>query len=113
MPGPWKAWKTRQRFPTLPTAPWKSLHRDFHIPTAPIPVLTFSTTKNETCSRLRRSHLRSWYPPCHAAVLPDTFDQAMSRGGVGNDGDCSTYVGCRRERAGLSIFQSGNEPENQ
>jgi len=24
MPGPWKPWKTRQRFPTAPTAPWKS-----------------------------------------------------------------------------------------
>src|ERR671918_2333700 len=24
MPGPWKAWKTKPRFSTLPTAPWKS-----------------------------------------------------------------------------------------
>lgn len=24
MPGPWKPWKTRQRFPTASTAPWKS-----------------------------------------------------------------------------------------
>jgi hypothetical protein len=24
MPGPWKTWKTRRRFPTFPTAPWKS-----------------------------------------------------------------------------------------
>jgi hypothetical protein len=31
---PWKAWKTKTRFSTLPTAPWKSL-RDSHIPTAP------------------------------------------------------------------------------
>jgi len=27
MPGPWKAWKTESRFPTLPTAPWKSRRR--------------------------------------------------------------------------------------
>src|SRR5437016_1064514 len=24
MPGPWKEWKTKPRFSTLPTAPWKS-----------------------------------------------------------------------------------------
>ena len=24
MPGPWKPWKTKLRFPTVPTAPWKS-----------------------------------------------------------------------------------------
>src|SRR5579862_1911721 len=24
MPGPWKAWKTKLRFPPLPPAPWKS-----------------------------------------------------------------------------------------
>jgi hypothetical protein len=24
MPGLWKTWKTRLRFPTFPTAPWKS-----------------------------------------------------------------------------------------
>ena len=24
MPGPWKEWKTKGGFPTLPTAPWKS-----------------------------------------------------------------------------------------
>ena len=24
MTGPWKTWKTRRRFPTFPTAPWKS-----------------------------------------------------------------------------------------
>jgi hypothetical protein len=24
MTGPWKPWKTKQRFPTAPTAPWKS-----------------------------------------------------------------------------------------
>ena len=24
MPGRWKEWKTKSRFPTLPTAPWKS-----------------------------------------------------------------------------------------
>jgi len=24
MPGPWKAWKSKNGFPTLPTAPWKS-----------------------------------------------------------------------------------------
>ena len=35
---PWKAWKTKTRFSTLPTAPWKSL-RDSHIPTTPATVL--------------------------------------------------------------------------
>ena len=44
MTGLWKAWKTyreseagredNERFPPLPTAPWKSL-RDYHISTAP------------------------------------------------------------------------------
>ena len=24
MPGLWETWKTRRRFPTFPTAPWKS-----------------------------------------------------------------------------------------
>jgi len=24
MPGPWKTWKTKLRFSTFPTAPWKS-----------------------------------------------------------------------------------------
>src|SRR6266446_572581 len=38
MPGPWKEWKTKPRFPTLPTVPWKSrLHRE--IPTFPPPRL--------------------------------------------------------------------------
>ena len=38
MPGLWKAWKTKNRFPTLPTSPLEILaqrRRDFHIPTAP------------------------------------------------------------------------------
>ena len=29
MPGPWKTWKTKVRFPTFPTAPWKSPRRRF------------------------------------------------------------------------------------
>src|SRR5579872_7626015 len=34
MPGRWKAWKTKSRFSTLPTAPWKSRPRR-EIPTFP------------------------------------------------------------------------------
>src|SRR2546422_4323204 len=38
MPGPWKEWKTKPRFPTLPTVPWKSRkHRE--ISTFPPPRL--------------------------------------------------------------------------
>ena len=37
---PWKAWKTKTRFSTLPTAPWKSLC-DSHIPTAPTTTTSF------------------------------------------------------------------------
>src|ERR1035437_8446477 len=36
MAGPWGEWKTKSRFPTLPTGPWKSRqHRE--IPTFPPP----------------------------------------------------------------------------
>ncbi len=38
MPGPWKAWKTKRRFPTLPTVPWKSRNSS-EIPTFPPPQL--------------------------------------------------------------------------
>src|SRR2546426_9646989 len=38
MPGPWKEWKTKPRFPTLPIVPWKSRkHRE--ISTFPPPRL--------------------------------------------------------------------------
>jgi len=36
MPGPWKAWKTKDGFPTLSTVPWKS-RRKREIPTFPPP----------------------------------------------------------------------------
>ena len=36
MPGPWTAWKTRNRFPTLSTVPWKSRQKR-EIPTFPPP----------------------------------------------------------------------------
>ena len=36
MTGRWKAWKTTNRFPPLPTAPWKS-RKDGEIPTFPPP----------------------------------------------------------------------------
>ena len=36
MPGPWKAWKTKDEFPTLSTVPWKS-RRKREIPTFPPP----------------------------------------------------------------------------
>ena len=36
MPGPWKAWKSNNSFPTLSTAPWES-HRKREIPTFPTP----------------------------------------------------------------------------
>jgi hypothetical protein len=36
MPGPWKAWKTKGGFPTLPTVPWKS-RKKREIPTFPPP----------------------------------------------------------------------------
>jgi len=36
MPGPWKAWKTKDGFPTLSTVPWKS-RRNREIPTFPPP----------------------------------------------------------------------------
>ena len=32
MPGPWKAWKTKNRFSTLPTAPWKSRQKRASFP---------------------------------------------------------------------------------
>src|SRR5690242_20668035 len=38
MPGPWKAWKTKGGFPTLPTVPWKS-RKKREIPTFPPPGL--------------------------------------------------------------------------
>jgi len=38
MPGPWKAWKTKRRFPTLSTVPWKSRNSS-EIPTFPPPQL--------------------------------------------------------------------------
>jgi hypothetical protein len=44
---PWKAWKTKTRFSTLPTAPWKSL-RDSHIPTAPTTSLFILSSKTQT-----------------------------------------------------------------
>jgi len=35
MTGPWKAWKSKNRFPTLSTVPWNlAKTRDSHIPTA-------------------------------------------------------------------------------
>src|SRR5690242_18914857 len=38
MPGPWKEWKTKPRYSTLPTVPWKSrIHRE--ISTFPPPRL--------------------------------------------------------------------------
>ena len=38
--GPWKAWKTKLRFPTLSTA-LGNRYAIPHIPTAPTPVLTY------------------------------------------------------------------------
>ena len=32
MTGLWKAWKAKGRLPTLPTAPWKSRHRQARFP---------------------------------------------------------------------------------
>ena len=39
MPGPWKAWKTNDGFPTLSTVPWKS-RRKREISTFPPPSFT-------------------------------------------------------------------------
>ena len=39
MPGPWKAWKTKDGFPTLSTVPWKS-RKKREIPTFPPPGFT-------------------------------------------------------------------------
>jgi hypothetical protein len=36
MAAPWTAWKSKNRFPTLPTAPWKS-RKGGEIPTFPQP----------------------------------------------------------------------------
>ena len=49
---PWKAWKTKTRFSTLPTAPWKSL-RDSHIPTAPTTSPFILCSKTQTAAGLR------------------------------------------------------------
>jgi len=52
MPGRWKAWKTKGRFSTLPTAPWKS-RKPGEIPTFPHALrdydyaLAFHKTKEE------------------------------------------------------------------
>jgi len=44
--GPWKTRKTKTRFASFPTGPWKSL-RDSHIPTAPAPVPFLSESEQE------------------------------------------------------------------
>src|ERR1700692_1684640 len=50
-PGPWKPWKTKRRFSTVPTAPWKSLKTG--IPTFPPLRLRFPSCepKNENFRR--------------------------------------------------------------
>ena len=46
MTGGWKAWKTKLRFPTLPTT--LGNRGDFHIPTAPATSLPPKTVQNQT-----------------------------------------------------------------
>ena len=51
--GPWKRWKTKQRFSTRSHRPWKS-QGDFHIPTAPAVVAWFADGDAEI------SHCAAW-----------------------------------------------------
>jgi hypothetical protein len=62
MTGRWKAWKTKPRFSTLPTAPWKSL-RDSHIPTTP------ATSPLFLCSKASRP--RGFAPGRYRVVVVD------------------------------------------
>ena len=56
MPGPWKAWKTRGRFSTLSTAPWKS-RKPGEIPTFP---------------QLRRGGMGKWKTKTRFPTFPRT-----------------------------------------
>jgi hypothetical protein len=62
---PWKAWKTKTRFSTLPTAPWKSL-RDSHIPTAPATTTIFVKIRKTR----KVAGLRPW-PSSYRVVVVD------------------------------------------
>ncbi len=55
---PWKAWKTKTRFSTLPTAPWKSL-RDSHSPTAPTTSPFILCSKTQAAAGLRPQPVQS------------------------------------------------------
>ena len=63
---PWKAWKTKTRFSTLPTAPWKSL-RDSHIPTAPTTIFLFIKVRQ---NQELAAGLRPW-PKSYRVVVVD------------------------------------------
>ena len=51
MTGGWKAGKTKNRFPSLPTAPGNRW-RDFHIPTAPTVLSSLKTNNTERSTPL-------------------------------------------------------------
>lgn len=74
MPGPWKAWKSKSSFPTLPTAPWKSRPQR-EIPTFPQPgfaVLEKWKTKNRFPT----------FPPPLARTIPAPSLQDSSGSGM-------------------------------
>ena len=62
MPGPWKAWKTKDRFPTFSTVPWES-RRKREIPTFPPPGFA-AMEKWKTNSRFPT------FPPPLATITP-------------------------------------------
>src|SRR5713226_4226912 len=68
--GPWKAWKTKLRFPTLSTALGNRKQRDFHIPTAPTTASSLSQQNQKT------------KPPARALRALAALELPSSKGGV-------------------------------
>ena len=62
MPGRWKVWKTKNRFPTLPTGPWKSR--------IPREISTFPTAP--ACAGWKSGKPKPGFPLFHAAHATTT-----------------------------------------
>ena len=73
MTGPWKTWKTRRRFPTFPTAPWKSptvrfphSHRADNGP----PSMNTENKNQDLAPALPAKHNRSIHPTMNTCPRP-------------------------------------------
>jgi hypothetical protein len=85
MPGPWKAWKSKGSFSTLPTAPWES-RQQREIPTFPQPGFA-ALEKWKTKSRFP-----TFPPPLAMITTALSFNPKNRRKEVGRDAASSSSL---------------------